>query len=150
MTRSPRHSGAGTTPKIDNLLPSSEGCTAIGIVVVIFRAPSVFRPKSHKDNPPCSVNRNLPPGTSTISEQSSSSSSTSTPPYGSNTRVRAGERLLAGEESMSAEKRPGESAADSSCRADIVSTGKVGAKSRCVWHVRWSADRQTVREWVAV
>ena len=147
MTRSPRQSGAGTTAKIDNLLPSSEACTAIGIVVV---APSVFKPKSHNDNPPCSVNRNLPPGTSTISEQSSSSSSTSTPPYGSNTRVRAGERVLAGEESMSAEKRHGESAADSRCRADMASVGKVGAKRRCVWHVRWSADRQTVREWDAV
>jgi hypothetical protein len=61
-------------------------------------------------------------------------------------RVRVGERALADEEYMSAQKRHDESAADLRCHTDIVSMGK----GRCVWHVRWSMYRQTVREREAV
>ena len=39
--------------------------------------------------------------------------------------------MLAGKESMSAEKHHGESAADSKCCAYIVSMGKVEGKRRC-------------------
>ena len=39
--------------------------------------------------------------------------------------------MLAREESVSAEKRHGESTADSKCCANIVSMGKVGGKKRC-------------------
>ena len=113
--------------KIDNLLPSSEACTTIGIVIVSFELPpySDLNPQRQltmlrQQEPPPRDEHDLRTIILILIHKHTSVRV-------KHAHARAGERVLAGEEAMSAEKGH-QSAADSRCRMDIVSMGKIGGK----------------------